>query len=119
MREKERERERDSEHPLGECFSLNWSWKDRIVGGRLNLEGSELSLNKAFRLFETQSIVNLKASYDIHSQKKLVALEVKPFQVRRSVFLRTLRPFIARTSEPVCDWNGRSGYVRQEESAGL
>eukprot|EP00178_Gracilaria_changii_P000753 TRINITY_DN1099_c0_g1_i3.p1 TRINITY_DN1099_c0_g1~~TRINITY_DN1099_c0_g1_i3.p1 ORF type:complete len:230 (+),score=23.97 TRINITY_DN1099_c0_g1_i3:831-1520(+) len=59
-------------------LSFKWSWRDRIIGGRLEFHEDKISLTKTFNI-DTRTKLDLKAAFDIHSRKTLFSLNVRPF----------------------------------------
>lgn len=58
--------------------SLNWSWRDRIIGGHLHFTSDELSISRSFDV-DSQTRVDVRAAFDFHTRRTLFSLRVKPF----------------------------------------
>ena len=59
--------------------SFKWSWKDRIIGGRLHVDRDQISLVKRFEL-DAHTHLDVRAAYDLHLRRTLFSVAVRPFQ---------------------------------------
>jgi hypothetical protein len=57
--------------------SVKSSWRDTIIDGNINIEGSEISLSKDLRV-DDRTAVWLKAAYDWHTGKSLFGSAAPP-----------------------------------------
>lgn len=60
-------------------IALKWSWKDRVLGGRLRFEGSQLSLSKRLNI-DSNTHMYLRCAYDVHARRTLFSVDVRPFK---------------------------------------
>lgn len=67
-------------NPQTRQITFNWSWKDRIIGGRLEFQGDEISLTKRFDI-DKQTKLHVRAAFDIHTRRTLFSVLVRPFGV--------------------------------------
>lgn len=58
--------------------ALKWSWKDRLIGGHLSLNGDELSITKSFNM-DKQTKLDVRAAIDFHTRRTLLSVRVVPF----------------------------------------
>lgn len=58
--------------------AFKWSWKDRLIGGRLQLDRDEISITKRFDV-DGKTHLDLRAAYDLHLRRTLFSIRVKPF----------------------------------------
>lgn len=58
--------------------AFKWSWKDRIIGGRLEFFANQISLTKRFDI-DNRSKVDVRAAFDIQTRRALFSLNIKPF----------------------------------------
>ncbi|PXF46083.1 hypothetical protein BWQ96_04089 [Gracilariopsis chorda] len=59
-------------------LSFKWSWRDRIIGSRLEFADDKISITKRFDI-DTRTKLDVRASFDIHSRKTLFSLNIRPF----------------------------------------
>lgn len=59
-------------------FSFKWSWKDRIIGGRLEFYDDQISLTKRFEI-DKRTHLDLRTAFDIRTRRTLFSLKIKPF----------------------------------------
>mmetsp|Transcript_26221 Transcript_26221/g.62354 ORF Transcript_26221/g.62354 Transcript_26221/m.62354 type:complete len:237 (+) Transcript_26221:36-746(+) len=65
--------------PRDRSWKLQTSWVDRIIGGDINLQGTEVSVTKDFAL-DTRSSLWLRTAYDWKTKKSLIGFKLKPIQ---------------------------------------
>lgn len=58
--------------------SFKWSWKDRIIGGRLEFHGNQIALTKRFNI-DDRTKLDLRAAFDVEARRTLFTLNIKPF----------------------------------------
>lgn len=58
--------------------SFRWSWRDRLIGGRLEFFGNQVAITKRFDI-DKRSKLDVRAAFDLHTRRTLFSLHVKPF----------------------------------------
>lgn len=58
---------------------LTWDWRERLFGGRVRFEGSQVSVSKRFNL-DGRSKLWVKAAFDVSARKTLFSMDVRPFE---------------------------------------
>lgn len=66
--------------------AFRWSWKDRLVGGRLSWSGGEVGLTKRFPLGGGGGALSVRGSVDTATGRRALAVAIVPLEVR-SLFM--------------------------------
>lgn len=65
--------------------AFRWSWKDRLVGGRLSWSGGEVALTKRFPLGGGGGALSVRGSVDVATGRRALAVAIVPLEVRTFV----------------------------------
>ncbi|EKX39286.1 hypothetical protein GUITHDRAFT_143685 [Guillardia theta CCMP2712] len=57
--------------------SVKTSWRDLVIGGNINIQGSEIAITKDFNVDERTSLW-LKAGFDWQTKKSMIGFKIRP-----------------------------------------
>lgn len=60
--------------------AFRWSWKDRLVGGRLSWSGGEVALTKRFPLGGGGGALSVRGSVDVATGRRALAVAIVPLE---------------------------------------
>lgn len=58
--------------------AFKWSWKDRIIGSRLEFFANQVSLTKRFDI-DKRTKLDVRAAFDIQARRTLFSVNIRPF----------------------------------------
>ena len=66
-------------NPQTRRVMFTWSWRDRIIGGRIEFEDRKISLTKLIDV-DKRTKLDLRVAFDLDTRRTLFSVVVLPFQ---------------------------------------